>query len=119
MINTIKIKCEENGGRVKLSGLGTDLGYDFIVHLKKNGWIQIGQYSPSMFDKGVDYDRYSFFKWFKLISMEWSNWMDWDISGGTAGLMSEITKYAQDNQMIIEFITKDSAPYQSTAHGPR
>jgi hypothetical protein len=102
---TLKLKVGKLGrGRVKILNIETEFGYKFRAHLKKNGWIQFGQYSKSMYDKGVDFDSYQFWKWFKFISMEWDNWDEWEIQGNEFQIFNELKNFARNSQLNIEFI---------------
>lgn len=68
----------------KIIDIETNLGNRILEGCLSDGWKKTSEYSHLMFDKGIDYDAYTIEKDHKLLDFEWTNWEEWEISGGEA-----------------------------------
>ena len=66
--------------------LNTEQGNIVKDVLLRKGWIVISEYDKHAYDKGVDYDEYILFNWFKIVTLKWTNWFEWEISGSQSVL---------------------------------
>ncbi|WHI46430.1 hypothetical protein ACJJIW_20800 [Microbulbifer sp. JMSA004] len=56
--------------------------------VKEHGWRIQSEYNLDAFYKGIDYDCYILEKHGDEIHMEWTNWLEWEISGEQSTLKS-------------------------------
>jgi hypothetical protein len=54
-----------------IEGIDTDLSNNILDELKLNGWKVTSQYSPFVFDKGIDFDSYVLRKGSETLEFEW------------------------------------------------
>lgn len=66
---------------MKLENIATELGNTILYDLKSEGWKIVSEYDPYVFNKGVDYDRYTLAKNNQTLIFEWDNWLEWEIKG--------------------------------------
>ena len=67
---------------MKAIDIKTEIGIEILQSLvRANGWHIQQQYDESAFDKGVDFDRYVIEKNGLELCFEWTNWLEWEITG--------------------------------------
>lgn len=70
----------------KIEFLETELGNRMLEALKQRGWKLTQQYSPLAFDKGIDFDSYTFKNGEQSLYFEWTNWFEWEVTGTSPAL---------------------------------
>lgn len=65
---------------MKIKYIETELGNKLLKILPKEGWRLVDEY-PMVFDKAIDYDFYRFRKDDQELLLEWTNWLEWEVSG--------------------------------------
>lgn len=67
---------------MKAISIKTETGNQILKTLvKANGWRIQAQYDENAFDKGIDFNSYSLEKEGIELYFEWTNWLEWEISG--------------------------------------
>ena len=66
---------------LKIEFVETALGNRIMDALKQRGWKLTQQYSPLAFDKGIDFDSYTFKNREQKLHFEWTNWFEWEVTG--------------------------------------
>ena len=66
-------------GILTVEFIKSDVGFAIFETLKAEGWRVTSEYSPLMFDKGIDFDAYTLKKEKQVIYFEWTNWFEWEI----------------------------------------
>lgn len=71
---------------LKIEFLETELGNRILDALKQRGWKLTQQYAPLAFDKGIDFDSYTFENGEQKLYFEWTNWFEWEVTGTSPAL---------------------------------
>ena len=61
------------------TSIDTELFFSIIRYLVKIGWRVSVEYSPSLFDKGIDFDFYQLEMNGETILFAWTNWFEGEI----------------------------------------
>ena len=77
----------------KIIGLETEKGNQILDALRTQGWKRVKQYNPLAFDKGIDFDSYTFRRGDEKLYFEWTNWLEWEISGAESALVELAKTY--------------------------
>ncbi|MGH1484955.1 MAG: hypothetical protein ACRBCI_01970 [Cellvibrionaceae bacterium] len=87
---------------MKLININTKLGNKILEDLKNDGWKKTKEYSILAFDKGIDYDSYTIKKNKLKLEFEWTNWLEWEISGSHSELNFLTKQYnLKTNQQVV------------------
>lgn len=70
----------------KIECLETALGNRILEALRQRGWKCTQEYWPLAFDKGIDFDSYTFEKGEQRLYFEWTNWFEWEVTGTSPAL---------------------------------
>ena len=71
---------------MKVIDLETGKGAEIMDALKADGWKKVAEYSCLAFDKGIDFDSYTFARDNARLVFEWTNWSEWEITGTRAAV---------------------------------
>ena len=85
---------EKSQSSVCIEYVDTELGEEILQFLESKGWKIKTQYSPLMFDKGIDYDSYTLKLAGDRVEFEWDNWFEWKIIGPSKILTEIAQEYA-------------------------
>lgn len=93
--------------------IDTELFYSIIKYLTKNGWRVSIEYSPKIFDKGIDFDFYQLEKNDETILFAWTNWFEGELKTSST-LVENIEqqfgikfKFGEPEHLSKENIVKD------------
>lgn len=70
----------------KIEFIDTELGNRMIEALKQHGWKLTQEYPFLAFDKGIDFDSYTFEQGDQSLYFEWTNWFEWEVTGTSPAL---------------------------------
>lgn len=79
---------------MKASLVKTEIG-NTILHtlVKSEGWRIQAEYDANAFDKGIDFDQYTLQKKGAVLHFEWTNWLEWEITGDSKTLLELAQAY--------------------------
>lgn len=66
-----------------VTGIDTALFYSMIKYLTETGWRISLEYSPKLFDKGIDFDLYKLDKNGETILFAWTNWFEGELKASS------------------------------------
>lgn len=61
------------------TAIPTDIFNKIVSYLLEEGWRITKEYSPEVFDKGIDFDFYELKKDNEVIQMAWENWLEGEL----------------------------------------
>ena len=84
-----------NSEQVKIEFICTERGNKLLKELRCYGWRLVDEY-PMVFDKGIDYDYYTFRKNNRELKLEWTNWFEWEVSGSKRTIAELASQFELD-----------------------
>ena len=78
---------------MNVASIKTDAGNQILDQLKREGWRVVAEYSRLAFDKGIDFDSFTLAKDDQRLQFEWTNWLEWEVTGSEPALNDLISRF--------------------------